>query len=164
MTTTASELQTKGAAAKRAARELARTSTAVKNAALNALAEALTGRASEVLRANQHDVQGSREAGLSDAVVDRLTLTSERIGAIAADVRNVALLADPVGEMIGDGTVLLLRHAPIIRPHASFDMHNGNVQLRRGDAAHDRVRVAKKDGRFGAKRVKHRIESRDHGS
>src|SRR3989475_3512429 len=100
MTTTASELQTKGAAAKRAARELARTSTAVKNAALNALAEALTGRASEVLRANQHDVQGSREAGLSDAVVDRLTLTSERIGAIAADVRNVALLADPVGEMI----------------------------------------------------------------
>src|SRR6266571_4883835 len=100
MTTTASELQTKGTAAKRAARELARTSTAVKNAALNALADALLDRSAEVLRANQHDVQAGRDAGLSDAVVDRLTLTNDRVATIAADVRNVALLADPVGEMI----------------------------------------------------------------
>src|SRR2546423_9281928 len=98
MTTTASELQTKGAAAKRAARELARTSTAVKNAALGALADALLDRSGDVLRANQHDVQAGRDAGLSDAVVDRLTLTGERIAAIAADIRNVALLPDPIGE------------------------------------------------------------------
>jgi len=100
MTTTTSELQTKGAAAKRAARELVRTSTGAKNQALAAIAEALLDRSADILRANQHDVQGGRDAGLSDAVVDRLTLTSDRIAGIAADVRNVVTLPDPVGEMI----------------------------------------------------------------
>ena len=100
MTTTANELQTKGAAARRASRELARCSTDVKNRALRAIADALVEHSGEILRANEHDVRGGREAGLSDAVIDRLTLTAERIEAIAADVRNVALLPDPVGEMI----------------------------------------------------------------
>ena len=100
MTTIANELQTKGRAAKRAARELARAPTDVKNRALAAVAEALLERAPEVLRANQHDVQGGREAGLSDAVVDRLALSREKIEGIASDVRQVALLPDPVGEMI----------------------------------------------------------------
>ena len=100
MTTTANELLTKGQAAKRAARELARASTDVKNRALAAVAEALLERAPEVLRANQHDVQGGREAGLSDAVVDRLALSRDKIEGIASDVRQVALLPDPVGEML----------------------------------------------------------------
>jgi glutamate-5-semialdehyde dehydrogenase len=100
MTTTANELQTKGQAARRAARELARASTGVKNRALHAIADGLLERAGEILRANQHDVQGGRDAGLSDAVIDRLTLSEAKIEAIAADVRQVAALPDPAGEMI----------------------------------------------------------------
>jgi glutamate-5-semialdehyde dehydrogenase len=100
MTTTASELQTKGQAAKRAARELARTSTEVKNAALLAIADALEERVDEIIRANQHDVQGAQEGDLNPAVIDRLTLTPGKVQAIAGDVRNVATLPDPVGEMI----------------------------------------------------------------
>lgn len=100
MTTTANELQAKGKAARRAARELARTSTDVKNRALLAIADALLERSAEILSANQHDVQGGREAGLTDAVVDRLTLTPDKIEAIAHDVRDVAALPDPVGEVM----------------------------------------------------------------
>lgn len=100
MTTNANELRAKGEAARRAARELVRTSTLVKNRALLAIAEALTARAGEVLRANQRDAEAVAAAGLSAAVVDRLTLTAEKIAAIAADVRTVATLPDPVGEMI----------------------------------------------------------------
>ena len=100
MTTTASELQTKGQAAKQAARQLAHVSTEVKNQALFAIADALIERSSDILSANEHDVKAGREAGLSDAVVDRLTLNTDKLEAIAADVRQVAALPDPVGEMI----------------------------------------------------------------
>jgi len=100
MTTTASELQAIGAAARQAARQLARASTDVKNRALSNIADALLEREAEILRANQHDIQGGREAGLSDAVLDRLLLSRERLAAIAADVRQVALLPDPLGEML----------------------------------------------------------------
>jgi glutamate-5-semialdehyde dehydrogenase len=100
MTTTASELQTKGAAARKAGRELARTSTDVKNRALEAIAAALLDHTGEILRANQHDVQGAGEAGLAASVIDRLTLTEERVANIARDVRDVIKLPDPVGEMI----------------------------------------------------------------
>ncbi|HUF54818.1 MAG TPA: glutamate-5-semialdehyde dehydrogenase [Dehalococcoidia bacterium] len=100
MTTTANELQTKGDAAKRAARQLARTSTDVKNNALHAIADALVERTDEILRANEIDVEGAKAAGITDAVIDRLTLTEERIANIGNDARAVALLPDPVGEMI----------------------------------------------------------------
>ncbi|HVP04713.1 MAG TPA: glutamate-5-semialdehyde dehydrogenase [Dehalococcoidia bacterium] len=100
MTTTASELQTKGQAARRAARALARTSTAVKNAALIAIADALVARTKDIVAANEIDVAAAQDAGLTPAVIDRLTLNAERIAAIAADCRNVAILPDPVGEMI----------------------------------------------------------------
>ncbi len=99
MTTTASELQTKGQAARRAARELARASTVTKNAALNAIAEGLVARADDIVKANEHDVAAAHDAGLTPAVIDRLRLTTERVAAIAADVRAVALLPDPVGTM-----------------------------------------------------------------
>lgn len=100
MTTTASELQTKGQAARRAARALARTSTAVKNEALRAIADALVARTRDIVAANETDVAAATTAGLAPAVIDRLTLNADRIAAIAADCRNVALLPDPVGEMI----------------------------------------------------------------
>jgi glutamate-5-semialdehyde dehydrogenase len=87
-------------AAKRAARALAQIETAVKDAALEAIASALKERAGEVLSANEHDMQAGREAEIGGALLDRLRLDEARIAAIAQGVRRIAALADPVGELI----------------------------------------------------------------
>ena len=87
-------------AAKRAARALARTDTAVKDAALEAIAVALGSRIEEILDANERDVQLAREADIGDALLDRLRLDEPRVAAIARAVRQIAALADPVGEVI----------------------------------------------------------------
>ena len=87
-------------AAKRAARTLAQTDTAVKDAALEAIAVALENRVEEILQANERDMQLGREAEIGDALLDRLRLDEARIGAIASAVRQIAALADPVGEVI----------------------------------------------------------------
>jgi glutamate-5-semialdehyde dehydrogenase len=92
-------------AAKKASRRLAGLSTAVKDRALHAIADALLARQDEVLRANAMDVERARDAGLADAPLNRLKLTPEKIASIAADARNVATLPDPVGEVI-DGKTL----------------------------------------------------------
>jgi glutamate-5-semialdehyde dehydrogenase len=105
VTTTASELQAIGAAARGAARQLARLSSDVKNRALQGVAEALLRREADILAANEIDLQAGRQAGLSEAVLDRLLLTQERLQAVAADVRQVAALPDPVGETL-DGWTL----------------------------------------------------------
>ena len=105
MTTTASELQAIGAAARQAARQIARLSSDVKSRALQGVAEVLLQRESDILAANQLDVQAARQGGLSEAVLDRLLLDRERLAGVAADVRQVAALPDPVGEMI-DGWTL----------------------------------------------------------
>ena len=100
MTTTASEIESKAREAKRAARKLATASSDAKNLALNNLADALQARAAEILEANARDVDASRTNGLKASALDRLTLNEDRLAAIAGDVRNVARLPDPVGEMI----------------------------------------------------------------
>jgi glutamate-5-semialdehyde dehydrogenase len=100
MTAVASEIETKAREAKRAARKLATTSTEVKNAALNGLADALTGNQDEILAANANDLARGRADGLSPTVLDRLTLTGDRLAGIATDTRAVALLPDPVGEVM----------------------------------------------------------------
>jgi glutamate-5-semialdehyde dehydrogenase len=82
----------------RAPRGLAALPTAQKDAALLALADALEARVDEVLAANARDLEAG--AGLSDALRDRLRLTPERVAAIAAQVRDVAALRDPVGEVV----------------------------------------------------------------
>jgi glutamate-5-semialdehyde dehydrogenase len=87
-------------AAKRAARTLARTDTAVKDAALEAIAAALEERLEEILAANALDMDLAREAGIGDALLDRLRLDAGRVVAIARAVRQIAALADPVGEVI----------------------------------------------------------------
>jgi len=99
VTTTASDLQTKGVAAKAAARALARLSADVKSQALRNVARDLLARDAEVLAANARDIEAGRQAGLSEAVLDRLLLTRERLEGIAADVRQVSLLPDPIGEV-----------------------------------------------------------------
>jgi glutamate-5-semialdehyde dehydrogenase len=86
------------AAAKRAARALATASTEAKNAALEATARLLEARADAILEANAGDLADERAAGLSEALRDRLRLTSERVEAMAAGVRVVRDLGDPVGE------------------------------------------------------------------
>ncbi len=87
-------------AAKRASRELAQIDTAVKNAALEAIAVALESRTGEILAANERDMQLAREADLADALLDRLRLDAARVTAIALAVRQIAALADPVGEVV----------------------------------------------------------------
>jgi glutamate-5-semialdehyde dehydrogenase len=86
--------------AKRAARQLARTDTAVKDAALEAIAVALSERLEEILQANERDMQAAREADVGAALLDRLHLDETRVLAIARAVRQIAALADPVGEVI----------------------------------------------------------------
>src|SRR6202789_4538561 len=87
-------------AAKRAARALARTDTAVKDAALEAIATALEGRLDEILEANALDMELARDAEIGDALLDRLLLDAVRVEAIARAVRQIAALADPVGDVI----------------------------------------------------------------
>jgi glutamate-5-semialdehyde dehydrogenase len=99
-TTTASVAEICGAA-KRASRVLATVSSRVKAAALEAIAAALVDRAGEILEANAIDLEMGRESGLSQALLDRLALDEPRVAEIAAGVRAIASLPDPVGEVIG---------------------------------------------------------------
>jgi glutamate-5-semialdehyde dehydrogenase len=87
-------------AAKRAARALAQVDTAVKDAALEAIAAALEDRLDEILAANERDMQLAREADMDAALLDRLRLDEARVAQVARAVRQIAALADPVGEVI----------------------------------------------------------------
>jgi glutamate-5-semialdehyde dehydrogenase len=88
------------AAAKEAARTLARLPSGTKDGALEAIAAALIERTPEILEANARDLEAGREAGLTDALMDRLALDAKRVTAIAGQVRDIAALRDPVGELI----------------------------------------------------------------
>ena len=99
-TTTASVTDT-CAAAKRASRVLATLGSGVKDAALEAIAVALLDRTPEILEANGGDLEAGRASGLSQALLDRLALDERRVADIAAGVRKIAALPDPVGEVIG---------------------------------------------------------------
>jgi glutamate-5-semialdehyde dehydrogenase len=139
-----------GQAAKRAARELARASTAVKNEALLAIADALEDRVEWVLAENERDVADGRDQGLSAALLDRLLLTEKRLAALAADTRQVAQLPDPVGEelesrLLPNGLRLTRRRVPLgvlgviyeARPNVTIDvatlcLKTGNAVILRG--------------------------------
>ncbi len=86
--------------AKRAWRELARLDTDTRNGALEAIAAALEARTAEVLEANERDMEAGRAGGLDAALLDRLELDEARVAGIASDVRAIAKLPDPVGEVI----------------------------------------------------------------
>jgi glutamate-5-semialdehyde dehydrogenase len=105
MAVTATTVAETCAAAKRAARVLASASTEAKNAALEATARLLEERTAEVLEANAVDLADERAAGLTDALRDRLSLTPERVVAMAEGVRVVAALDDPVGEELEHKTL-----------------------------------------------------------
>src|SRR5437764_10440985 len=103
MATTTASVAEVCAAAKRASRVLATLDSGTKDAALEAIAAALSDRTAEILEANVRDLEAGRENGLSAALLDRLALDSERVAAIAAGVREIAALPDPVGEVIDGG-------------------------------------------------------------
>ena len=98
-------VKAKAQAAKQAAAKLAVTSTAVKNAALLAMAAALEAQQSEILAANERDMTTAAAKGMKSSMLDRLKLTAERISGMADGLRQVAGLADPVGNVI-DGKTL----------------------------------------------------------
>jgi glutamate-5-semialdehyde dehydrogenase len=93
-----------GQKAKRAARILARLTTAQKNAALHLMADALLADQSAILAANALDVEAGKANGLTASLIDRLLLNESRLAGIAEGLRQVAALPDPVGERFDEAT------------------------------------------------------------
>jgi glutamate-5-semialdehyde dehydrogenase len=100
MTAIATELQQKGEAARRASRRLGFISTEIKNRALAETARGIVDEQDRILEANRADFEQARQSGLNDAMLDRMLLDPGRLKAIAADVRAIEALADPIGEVI----------------------------------------------------------------
>ncbi|WP_154115339.1 glutamate-5-semialdehyde dehydrogenase [Vibrio cincinnatiensis] len=139
-----------GQAAKAASFQLATTSTAQKNRALAMIANELEANATVILAANAQDIALGKEAGLSDALLDRLLLNESRLKAIACDVRNVISLSDPVGseidsKVLENGMSLARRRVPLgvvgviyeARPNVTIDiaalcLKTGNAAILRG--------------------------------
>jgi glutamate-5-semialdehyde dehydrogenase len=105
MATTAASVSDICAQAKAASRVLAAVDADTKNRALEALAGALEERSAEILDANERDMEAGRESGLTASLLDRLQLTEERLATVARDVRDIAKLPDPVGEVVEQRTL-----------------------------------------------------------
>ncbi len=99
-----SEVRTKGAELKKASRLTALASSEEKNAALAAIADALEANCGEIIAANAIDMENGRKNGISQSIADRLLLTESRIKDIAAAVRELIDLPDPVGEVLEEWT------------------------------------------------------------
>jgi glutamate-5-semialdehyde dehydrogenase len=143
-------MQAMGARAKQAARNLARASTAQKNAALLSLADHLLAQQDAILTANAADVANAQARAVKPYFIDRLTLNPARLQTIADDVRSVAALPDPVGEqfdqsMLPNGMRLHKRRVPLgvlgviyeARPNVTIDIaalaiKSGNACILRG--------------------------------
>lgn len=144
------ELEKQGSLAKAASRVLMTATSEVKDRALNAIADMLETEADAILLANSEDIALAKEAGMREALIDRLLLTKERISGIAKGVREVAALPDPIGAvedtvirpnglMIGRKTVPLGVIAIIYeaRPNVTADaavlcLKSGNAAILRG--------------------------------
>ena len=100
MITAQEALKAQARAARQATRALAASSTATRNGALGALAAVLEERHDEVLAANRKDLAAAKKGGLDEHIVERMLLNPRRVGEIARSVRDVAMLPDPVGEII----------------------------------------------------------------
>lgn len=104
MTTTTSEATARAALAHQASRHMASVTTQQKNEALERIAGALADEQAHIMEVNAPELERGHQRGLTDAFIERMTLTPERIAGIAADTRTVALLPDPVGEMFDTTT------------------------------------------------------------
>ena len=152
-----------GQQARAASREVARSSTAVRNQALLATAAALDAARSELATANSKDLERGRENGLDSAMLDRLELTSQRIDAMIEGLRQVAALPDPVGVITDmtyrpSGIQVGKMRVPLgvigiiyeSRPNvtveaASLCLKSGNATIRRGgsEAIHSNQAIAR---------------------
>ncbi|MFK7843768.1 MAG: glutamate-5-semialdehyde dehydrogenase [Rhodothermales bacterium] len=144
------DLQLIGKQAKAASRELAVLKTDQKNDALLRIADALEAHTSDVLKANALDIADGRAKDLSEALLDRLLLTEARIEKLAADIRQVATLKDPVGSdiesrVLEHGLRVTKRRIPLgvigviyeARPNVTIDiaalcLKTGNASILRG--------------------------------
>ncbi|MBS9533381.1 glutamate-5-semialdehyde dehydrogenase [Mycobacterium sp. M1] len=144
-----------------AARTLATLPTVVKDRALHAAADALLAHADDILAANVQDLDAARAAGTPEAMLDRLALNPQRVDGIAAGLRQVAGLPDPVGEVLRGKTLpngLMLRQQRVPlgvvgmvyegRPNVTVDafglaLKSGNAALLRGSssAAHSNAKL-----------------------
>lgn len=150
-------------AAKDASGPLSALPTDTKNRALHAIADALVAQTDAILEANAGDLEDGRAADLSSALIDRLTLTPERIAAIAEQARDVAALPDPVGEVIDGGRLengIELRHERVpfgviavvyeARPNVTIDavalcLKSGNACVLRGSSSAARTNAVLAD-------------------
>lgn len=146
------DLQTMGARVRAAGRILARASTAQKNAALAAIADALDdpNHRRVILEANAADLEQARAAGLAASLLDRMLLTEQRLAGIASDTRTVMHLPDPIGvhfeeQTLPNGIRLHKRTVPFgvvgviyeARPNVTVDvaalcLKSGNAAILRG--------------------------------
>ena len=94
-------VKAKAVAAKKAAGKLAITSTAIKNKAMLAMAQALLDKQEEILAANAVDMEAAAAKGMKTSMLDRLKLTPERIAGMAEGLEQVAALPDPIGNVVG---------------------------------------------------------------
>ena len=152
MSVTEEDVRSAAARAREAAAELAPMSRAAKDAALHAMADALLAQTDAVLAANAKDVASGREAGLDDGLIDRLSLTTDRVAAMAQGLRDVANLPDPIGDVVRGytqpngleireirvpfGVIAMIYEA---RPNVTVDaaglaLKSGNAALLRGSA------------------------------
>ena len=147
-------------AARAASRVLAQLPRATKDAALHAAADAVLAASDAVLAANAEDVATARAAGTDEGLVDRLRLSPERLDGIAAGLRQVAGLPDPVGEVVRGSTLpngLELRQLRVplgvlgmvyeARPNVTVDafglaLKSGNAVLLRGSSSAARSNAA----------------------
>ena len=156
------ELEEKGKAAKTASRKLAYLSTDIKNKALTNIASDLLTRKAQILAANQIDYKEGEASGLSAPLLDRLMLDANRLEGIARDVRAVAALPDPVGEVfdmrtLPNGLLIGRKRVPLgvigaiyeSRPNVTIDisvlcLKSGNAVILRGgrEAIHSNLALA----------------------
>ncbi len=155
-------MQTVGQQARAASREVARAGTNAKNAALEAIADALLARRAELLAENARDLEAGRANGLDAALLDRLELNDERIEGMAEGLRQIAALPDPVGEISDlnyrpSGIQVGKMRVPLgvigiiyeSRPNVTADaaalcLKSGNAAILRGgsEAAHSNQAIA----------------------
>lgn len=154
------EFRDQALAAREAAQVLAETPTGVKNAALQAMADALLESTDHLLASNAEDVRVAQENGTSPALIDRLRLTEARIAGMAEGLRQLADLADPVGDVVRGWTTdngLRIRQVRVpfgvigiiyeARPNVTADaagicLKSGNAALLRGSSSTTRSNVA----------------------
>ncbi|GGC72240.1 glutamate-5-semialdehyde dehydrogenase [Hoyosella rhizosphaerae] len=136
-----------------ASRTLALLNAEQKNRALHAAADAVLGAVDAIIAANNHDIERAKASGTEESLLDRLRLTPARVDGIAAGLRQVAGLDDPVGEVVQgktlpNGLELVQKRVPLgvvgivyeARPNVTVDafglaLKSGNAVLLRGSSS-----------------------------